>query len=373
VVILNQNFLAEEPKIGGLHDYIFTLPRETLVKWAFTTEKYHREVNQVNPRGGLHDYIQRLSNQEIINIILKEVDEHPELDSKDKLESLINKYQVSNGPVIGGDGGLHDIIFRLPRETLNTWALTTEAYHRDINHQHLLGGLDDYISSLSNEQVIDYIMKEIKEHPEIAFKAKLDGLAKKYNINSNSVHEVSSQQGEVNMPGADGGLHDVIATMKRRDLVDWAFALEHYHNGGPVLGGLHDYIFNLSNEEVKARIIKELGEHREINTMTHMQELMNKFNQAKNATFKLFAGEDKISSQVKTLDRRHTLAYALSMDHYDSEKNPDKMGGIDDFVDAMHTEELKLYITKYLQMYPELDSIAKCEELMKKYGIEFKD
>jgi len=115
--------------------------------------------------GGLDDYINTLSNQEIANYILKEAHEHPELNSKDKLNALTQQYSspIVTGANLGGDGGLHAVLFRLPREKLITLALTTEAYHRDVLDRHLFGGLDDYISTLSNEQIIEYIIKEVRE------------------------------------------------------------------------------------------------------------------------------------------------------------------------------------------------------------------
>jgi len=85
-------------------------------------------------------------------------------------------------------GGIHDYIFRLPRDKLNLWALAAEKYHREVNNEHLLGGLDDYLSSLSDKQVIDYILKEVKEHPELGKSKKLDELVTKYGIKSPIAH-----------------------------------------------------------------------------------------------------------------------------------------------------------------------------------------
>jgi hypothetical protein len=356
--------------MGGLHDYIHTLPRETITRWALITEKYHRKVNnQEHIMGGLDDYIGSLSNQEIVAKILKEVDEHRELDSREKLESLGTEYGMG-GQIVsqnrGGDGGLHDFIWRLPREKLNTWALTTEAYHRDVNHQHLLGGLDDYISTLSNQQVIDYIMKEVKEHPELASQGKLDTLSTNYNINVNSVHTVKST------PLIGGGIHDIVRTLPRKELVNWAFTFERYHNEGKmIMGGLNDYIFNQSNEEVISYIMKEAGEHPEIANAQKLRELTAQFNGGEMMR-KIVTDDQAVSQIISTLDRSHIVAYAIALDHYELELRPDRTGGIDDTVLALPTDELKQYLLDYLNKYFEVDSVSKLEALMKKYGVEFK-
>jgi len=175
---------------GGLHDFIWRLPREKLNNWALATEAYHREVNNLHLLGGLHDTISSLSNDQVIAYILKEVKEHPEIAGADKLDGLVARLlnPPTTLPLPEAAGGVHDYIWRLPREKINLWALATEQYHREINNLHLLGGLDDYITSLSDKQVVEYILKEIKEHPELNSDKKLDELVTKYGIKSPVAH-----------------------------------------------------------------------------------------------------------------------------------------------------------------------------------------
>ena len=54
-IIFSKRFLADQQSFGGLHDYIYRETRENLVKWALTTEKYHRKLNSTQFLGGLHD------------------------------------------------------------------------------------------------------------------------------------------------------------------------------------------------------------------------------------------------------------------------------------------------------------------------------
>jgi len=292
--VLAQGFLdgeGDQPvaQIGGLHDYIFGMNRETLMNWALTTEKYHRNVNNQHQLGGLDDYINRLSNQELINYILKEAEEHPEIANQDKLNALINEYKINyfEPPKanLGGDGGLHDFIFKLEKEKLMEWALATEAYHRDVKHQHFMGGLDDYITSLSKEQIIEYIMKEIKEHPEIANQEKLDSLANKYNIKMNSVHEEAPKDLQAQSPQAvddedNEGLGDILFRTNRATLNKWALACEKYHRQVKnihVIGGLNDYVTTLSDEQVMGYIVRLAREHPEIGSPAKLNELVSNY------------------------------------------------------------------------------------------------
>jgi len=108
-------------------------------------------------------------------------------------------------------------------------------------------------------------------------------------------------------------------------------------------------------------------------TSKKLTELTTEFKQGNENVKLTLEDDEKISSQLKTLERKHLLAYAIAMDHYHHEKNPKMLGGIDDSRTALHTEELRNHMNNFMQRYPELDSIAKCNELMNKYKIEFKD
>jgi len=362
---------------GGLHDFIFRMPRETLNKWALASEKYHRQTNNLHLYGGLDDYIETLTNEQVIDYIMNEVKEHPEIASSTKLDTLVSQFKISGkthkaiaptaptGP-IGGDGGLHDYIFRIERETLNTWALATEKYHRKANNLHLMGGLDDYIHSLSKDQVIEYIMKEVKEHPEIASGKKLDSLVSEYQIKNPASHGGLSS-GPI---GGDGGLHDYIWTLSRPKLESYAFVFENYHNNNQqVLGGLHDYINTLSNQQVIDYIMKEAKEHPEIANASKLDTLVNGSVPVPESKPVMGGG---LHDVVRSLDRKNLIAYALAMDEYSHEKSP-RIGGVDDYVYKLNDSEIRNFILKQAETYPELNSKMAVEGLVKKYAISVRD
>ena len=359
---------------GGLHDFIWRMERPQLNNWALASERYHRDVNNIHTLGGLHDYIDNLSNQQIIEYIMKEVKEHPEIASSQKLDALVSKFGISNSSpqnaklgdaFIGGDGGLHDYIWKMERPSLNKWALTTERYHRKVNNLHIYGGLHEYINSLSNQEVIEYIMREVKEHPEIASSTKLDSLSAEYGLTG----AVESHNF-----GGDGGLHDYIFRLPRNTLESWALASEKYHNQGQlIMGGLHDYINNLSNQQLIEHIMKEVKEHPEIASGAKLDSLVAQYGISGNSTTPIVSNENEairggIHDIVRSLDRKSLISWALAMDKYNHEKQPGR-GGIDDYVNKLEDNEIRNFIFKQVQSYPELNSRMAIEGLIKKFNI----
>jgi len=112
---------------------------------------------------------------------LAKVNQFPELNSYEKVEELRQKYGFNN---FGGDnaflilGGLHDYIFRTPRNQLISWALAADQYSK--NGELIVGGIHDYVHSLSNKEIADFILDLAGKFPELNSAEKLDALVKKY-------------------------------------------------------------------------------------------------------------------------------------------------------------------------------------------------
>jgi len=245
--------------MGGLHDYIFKIPIETLRVWALSCEMYHNKSTGAIVIGGLHDYLYSMSTKDLIDYILKMAKEHPELNSKVKLDALSIEYGFVQPekklPAIGG--GIHDYLVNQKIEKLRDWALTCEKYHRKVNNLILMGGLHDYIETLTSADLMDYINREVAEHPELNNVEKMDQLANEYGF------------GEKVTVGK-GGLHDYIWRESIDTLKTWALTCEKQHrianNITKFRGGLHDYIDTLSKEQLIEYILKEAAEHEEINS-----------------------------------------------------------------------------------------------------------
>ena len=77
-------------------------------------------------------------------------------------------------------GGLHDFIWRLPRDTLENFALTAEKFSNDKKGRHLLGGLHDRIRSMSDREIAEYVLDRAQEYPELDSYSTLNQLAAKF-------------------------------------------------------------------------------------------------------------------------------------------------------------------------------------------------
>jgi HD superfamily phosphohydrolase YqeK len=252
------------------------MDRDTLNKWALTSENYHRKVNNLNLFGGLHDYLETLSNEQVVQYILKKAQDYPEIASAEKLNSLSSEYgitgKVENVRKMGGDGGLHDYIWRLPRKTLERYAFAAEKYHN--KNQMIIGGLHDYIFNLNNQQIVQYIMGQVKEHPELGSGAKLDSLVAEYGLGDN---ESAPLLGSGQIMG--GGLHDVVRSLDRSSLIAYALAMDNYsHEKQPRFGGIHDYVYQLEDNQIRNFILKQAQNYPELNNRIAVEGLIKKYN-----------------------------------------------------------------------------------------------
>jgi len=227
--------------------------------------------------GGLHDYIDTLTDLEIAEYILKKADEHRALNTKDFLNGLVQEYNLSINDVhhkrketkLPLGGGLEGILYRCDRPTLESWALSAERYSRiQKGFPRLFGGLHDYIDSLSNEELVEFIYSQVKAYPELNSTGFLSSLVQEYQI-GDTTHQTAVT------------LSSLLEGVSREQLSLWALATEAYHRnvlGVRLMGGLHDYISRLSEKEIVDYIVKKSEEHREINSLEMLNQLVEKFN-----------------------------------------------------------------------------------------------
>jgi len=208
--------------------------------------------------GGLHDRINSMTKEDILAYVQKELAEHKEINNFEKLNELI-----ANKPVLkaGGDGGFHDYLFRATREELTGWALGLEGYHRD--GKMILGGLHDRINSMTKEDILAYVQKELAEHKEI-----------------NNFEKLNELIANKPVPNLGGGIHDIIRALPREELNQWAIAAETYHrmitNKTNMRGGIHDYVSRMETEAVIAYIMNQVEDHPELNSRAKFDELCKK-------------------------------------------------------------------------------------------------
>jgi predicted MPP superfamily phosphohydrolase len=261
-------FLAVEAKpilgLGGLHDYIFRMDMDTLVRWAHTCQAHDNKITK--KQNDLK--VEEMTKEQLMSFILGMAKQYPGLDSSTELDRLSETYEVKTVSF----GGLHDYLFRQSRSTLIRWALTGEAHERKVkNQQHLLGGLHDYIGTMSDVEIANYVSEKAKLYKELDSGLKLDGLAKQYSITYEELPRLTQF----------GGLHDYIFRKDRNTLINWALTCE-FHDRSErkmvnVLGGLHDYIHTLSNEKIAEYILGMVAVYPVLNSADNLEAFQTKY------------------------------------------------------------------------------------------------
>jgi len=124
---------------------------------------------------------------------------------------------------------IENILAYSDSSTINKYALASEKYFREMKGVRLMGGLHDYINTLTNDQVINYILEKAQIYPELGninYLASLDAIT----------DETAHAHFAVASPMMGGGLIDIIRTFDRKTLLTYAFAMDQYRSVNGSLG-----------------------------------------------------------------------------------------------------------------------------------------
>lgn len=213
--------------------------KEELVHIALVVDNYDRENSSKIRFGGIHDYVNTLSEKNLIDFICSVCDKWFELRGEGLIFDLVAKNKTNLGVSIFG--GLEDYLHSFDLVELKRMAIAGEFYDRQIRKVTLLGGLHDYIDSLSKERVMEIISNYLKDYPELRIPGKLEELSK--------------------IP--KGGYSTMLNDLTKEDLMKACLNLDAFdklNRNTRIMGGIHDYIRNLTNEEMIS-YIRRLGEY----------------------------------------------------------------------------------------------------------------
>ena len=158
--------------------------RAQLIKYAFALDNYHKEVNNLNKQiRGLEDYIWLILDKEIITYIIKETGEHSEIDSIQKLDTLAFG-KISDRLKIDAERILRKYMNGLNRDVLTKCAFAIESYHNKVNDINYEGDVKKMIMNQTNSDLIDFMIKELNNHPEIMNNFKKECLDKSVTVNA---------------------------------------------------------------------------------------------------------------------------------------------------------------------------------------------
>lgn len=301
--------------------------------------------------------------------------------------------------------GIHDALMGMERKDLEKWALAAERYHKEKSEIKTRGGLHDRIFSMSDQDLREYIFNKSEEYDEINSTEAMNDLVKKYKI--------GERKGNFERPilGGDGGLSGVLATGEKAQLVKYALALEKYHNkGNEVVGGIHDQIDNWTREEVVEYIIKETDEHKEVNNLGKIKQLI-KGVKVRDNEFEKFAKEKvdfadrfkdffnkfvkqeiteddiqkgiqkgikflektgekiikEVEEKIENMDKTQLVEAAKKVEEYVKEKKTEVtpvLGGIHDYVQKLSKDDIGKYIKNWAEKHSELNSKDFLEKLI---------
>ena len=362
-------------KINELTTILNTKNIEELKSIAINIERYINSKRGGMVIGGLHDYLNSMTKDDLIHYSLHSSLNHMELLDNKKFMSVAEGEKTiflgEKQKFTGKLGGLHDYIFRQDRETLIRWALTAEAHHKSKFSIPLIGGLHDKIQTMSNKDLAKYTLELARFYPELNSSEELEKLSQTYGIEENSVVKKNAT------------LRDFIFTKDRDTLTKWAFTAEAHErkmkNHEGILGGLHDYIGKLSNQEIAEYILKKSEFYPELDNEFNLERLSHHYgivqHEEKHQLHNLGNKSDtEISGTIQDFihsESRDTLLnWALAIETYEREKNNIILeGGIHDFVEKLSNEEIIHFILNKANSFKELNDRKFLEDLCVKYGM----
>jgi hypothetical protein len=167
VIALNQ-FLGEK-EVGELREYVLKI------------ENWRSEEKKELFIGKFPEIVNKLDKEGCIKYIIAAAIKYTELLELPFFKNIAgpeHSHFLPEDKPIGG--GLHDFIFRLPRETLNNFALSCERFIQEKRGAKILGGLHDSLRLMADQDVAKYILDRTKDYPELDNYANLQKLSVDY-------------------------------------------------------------------------------------------------------------------------------------------------------------------------------------------------
>lgn len=392
---------------------INTYSRKNLEKLALAAEKYNDEKLGIKMKfGGLHDYIFKIDSQRIKNIIRDYIINHPELNEKldqiaeieafpvgmeflasleheslsnlqgyayackalqNKLSdsfskmvyklneealiksirncasenkelangSKIHEYLSETHPIEIPLDKLQEFLLTLEKDTLVSMLIVADEYDRDMKLR--FGGAADYAFRLSKEEMIIMLMQLANKYPELLHRGYFMSLFEQY---------------EEQLAGAYiSQVSKLLETLKKSQLISVALRMEEYYKTKRqifVLGGLHDYIYSLSESEIKGIIRDFLADYPELRSVTFLDSLL------KNPDF-------TIRSAINGLPAEDLRVILLALNKFDEEKQNKEVEGREAAIKAYDREDLLAEIFDMLNEYPELNKSGEIAIQVRKY------
>lgn len=328
-----------------------------------------REITGKQVLGGLHDYINSMKRNDCLQYISTNVLNYKELLNQKKFYGVVEPNDEYTMIKFGGDG--HDEIAyqylqikdALKEESighLKDYCLRLEDYVNQKTGRHVMGGLHDYINSMNRDACEEYISRAVLNNKELLKMAKFTSVVSPKVIIGGDDHD------EVAFKFLQ--LKKKLQSQSDDDLRKTALKLEKYINHGKqVFGGLHDYIRNMSRQEILDYCSQVTLNNQELLEESKFESVVGEIKLLEDDT-PVIGG---LHDYIYRLDRNTLRRYALTCEQYKIEQTKRKIrGGIHDYINRLTNDQIAEYILEATEAYPALDNQARLDELSATYGIQ---
>ena len=241
---------------------------------------------------------------------------------------------------------------KLTNDSLKSLALATEQYSRRkvrVQPQH---GLVDFYDQLNDIEVIEYILREIKSHPELTYEKYTTELGVKIEIIPEMIKEAQ------------------LARLPLKVLIDLLLSCEIYENQRLQIkefGGFQYFINTLTREEITKYLITYMNTYPELGYMD------NVFEKAIENGFFNYHNKIVILGGKLEMESMETLRnWALAIAQYLKLRNGSyQLPSLHSFLTNLSQEQLCEYIKKAVRdHYSDLNDRDKLTERVTNYGFD---
>ena len=335
---VSQDFLkAEVNDTFNLEENLNKYSRESLQSIAVFCNNYD-QYKRGTPSVWLlpfAKYSNMFTKEDLVKYIVKMSKQYPELADKGVLEKSTGISEVFANQTY------KDYLLTKDIEDLKKIAYKAEEYsRRKQGIENIIGGIVNYIWHLSKEEIANIIMDFVKSYPELAENRLLDILTfEKITSVDDLIKEIESKD--------------------RMTIIHYAIALDEYdHDKHPRLGGLHDYAYSLTKDQLVDGIRKLLVQYPETCVTGVLQKLVEEFSSSHPNHF------GGLHDYLNDFNKNELIKLALAGEAYDRKaKNIFVLGGLNDYAHTLSEVQLSNIIKDYISLYPELGVRGKLEEL----------
>ena len=331
--------------------FLYKVNKETLVSLASASEKYYREKVHLSPDlPGISKYIGKMKEIEIVDFILSEIKANPELTYEKFLEIGVTfeKIEVTKDVALS----------ILPTYILRSLLLTCEKYENNKYEFKSFGGLQNYINTLSRENIVKFILSYMNRYPEISL---MDNLFEK-----------AFEFGYFDYNQERKILEGTLPMQSMETLRNWALTCSQYlkeANGSYLFDTLINYITNFSREQLIDYITKVVGEHyNDLNSLEKINTLAEKYGVKDIPMIGQIGG---LGDYIYRMSLYTLRIWGITCERYYNKTISEVEESILPKINGLSKEQLVDIIFGYADKYFQLSSYIKLNKLAEEYEIKY--